>query len=185
MQIGSILTAMNTEKPKLKKRIFLVNRDFQLRYVRLAVLVGICSTILTTLLIVFPLAQFRIIRFPIFLPPPFLIAILASAVMNTLLVTLLGVHVTHKIAGPMFSMTRQMRQLELNQKFTPVRIRESDDLQHLVRSYNAMIAQLRQCTEADVQTLQEVKSLLQEQSINSPAALALVLGLQEKLMRRL
>ena len=176
---------MNTEKPKLKKRIFLVNRDFQLRYVRLAVLVGVCSTITTTLLIVFPLVQFRIIRFPIFLPPPFLVAILASAVMNTLLVALLGIHVTHRIAGPMFSMTRQMRQLELNQKFMPVRIRETDDLQHLVRSYNAMIAQLRQSTEADVQTLQEVTNLLQAQTVNSPAALAHVMGLQQKLMGRL
>ena len=176
---------MNTEKPKLKKRIFLVNRDFQLRYVRLAVLVGVCSTITTTLLIVFPLVQFRIIRFPIFLPPPFLVAILASAVMNTLLVALLGIHVTHRIAGPMFSMTRQMRQLELNQKFMPVRIRETDDLQHLVRSYNAMIAQLRQSTEADVQTLQEVTNLLQAQTVNSPAALAQVMGLPQKLLGRL
>src|SRR4051812_38187621 len=94
------------------KRLYLINRDFQLRYTRLAVVVGLVSTALTLFLILFPLFWFRIVRYPNFVPVPFMWAIGVAAVLNVLIVAFLGIVITHRIAGPMFSLVRHIHLLQ-------------------------------------------------------------------------
>ena len=147
-----------TSKPK---RIYLINRDFQMRYVRLALLVGLCSTLLTTCLILFPLIHFRVIRFPNCLPDPFLWAIGAAALINFVIVAFIGVLVTHRIAGPMFSMTRHMLVMGTTKRLDFVRIRSSDDLKYLVRSFNNFIEFLRRQTQSDAARLAAIARQLQ------------------------
>ena len=95
-----------------RKRLYLVNRDFQLRYSGAAVIVGILSTALTVILILYPLYQFEILRIPRFLPTPILLIMAVAALINVSLVGVLGIFITHRIAGPMYSLVREFRKIE-------------------------------------------------------------------------
>ncbi len=67
---------------KPSKRIYLINRDFQLRYAYAAVFVGLMSTIVTTTVLLYPLYKFEIVRIPQFLPLPIMSAMVAAALIN-------------------------------------------------------------------------------------------------------
>jgi methyl-accepting chemotaxis protein len=140
-----------------RKRIYLINRDFQLRYTRSAVLVGLLTTVLTILLIIMPLFQLRIVRFPGFLPAPFLIGIAVAALCNFLIIAWLGIFMTHRIAGPMFSLVRHMRQVQAGSLFNDLRQRETDDLRYLVRNYNELIEYLIATARADLERLRTIR----------------------------
>jgi hypothetical protein len=102
-------TTVMTEKKQNHKRIFLVNRDFQLRYTRAAIGVGILSTALTTTIILYPLYTFEILRIPRFLPTPILATMAMACLVNIVFLAIMGIFVTHKIAGPMYSLVRHFR----------------------------------------------------------------------------
>lgn len=153
--------------PKVKK-LYLINRDFQLRYTKIAVIVGLCSTALTLFLVLFPLFQFRIIRFPDFLPTPFLLAILLAALLNFAIVATMGILVTHRIAGPMFSLVRQFRILQTGRLDAHLRIREGDDLKYVVRNFNEMVDGLADGVKKDVTNLDFLVQSIE--SLNHPSA---------------
>jgi methyl-accepting chemotaxis protein len=135
---------------KKRKKIFLVNRDFQLRYTKAAVGVGILSTALTAALILYPLYTFEIIRIAGFLPAPILGGMVVAAVINIAFLALMGIIVTHKIAGPMYSLVRHIRMIGMGQWEELMRQRDGDDLRFVVRNFNEMITELQGMTENDI-----------------------------------
>lgn len=161
---------LSSMKPSAShKRIFLVNRDFQLRYAKAAVIVGILSTFMTAVLILYPLYVFKILVIPRFLPAPFLIAMAFAAVLNMTFIAAAGVVMTHRIAGPMYSMVRQMRRLSAGIFRSPISLRKNDDLRFLVRNYNDLVDGLVRLTESDVRQIQEIEVAI-EHLVNSGAA---------------
>jgi len=147
-------------KPKNTKRIFLINRDFQLRYIRAAVLVGLCSTMLTMFLILYPLFYLKVLRFPNFLPPPFLIACAVAALLNFFLIAFLGVRHSHRIAGPVFAMVRYLRSLQSGHYGEKMRVRDSDELKYLARHIGDLGIILREKTSGDLAHLDEIISIV-------------------------
>lgn len=125
---------MKTDIPP--KRIYLVNRDFQFRYTRMGVLAGVVSTAITALVILYPLFVFKILVIPQFLPTPILAGMLAAAVINIGIIVLFGILITHRIAGPMFSIVRHLRRLANGQWQTNMQSRPGDELQLIVRNMN-------------------------------------------------
>jgi hypothetical protein len=177
---------MNQPKRKFK-RIYLINRDFQLRYTRLALLVGCGSTILTVLLILYPLFQFKIIRGIAFLPTPFLAAIVFASLLNFSLVAAMGILITHRIAGPIFSLVRHMRQLQQSRFGGEFRVRTGDDLKYLVRNYNEVVESLAAMTQSDIDRLDAVAGRLERVRGSGAVdeALALVAAMRAELQTRL
>jgi methyl-accepting chemotaxis protein len=158
--------------PKRRKinRIYLINRDFQLRYTRLALLVGAGSTVLTVVLILYPLFQFRILRFPMFVPPPFIAAIAAASILNFALVAWMGILITHRIAGPMFSLVRQIRKLQTGNFHGEFRIRTGDDLKYLVRNFNDLLDFLVRLTQQDRERLDVIVAKVEAARSESPGS---------------
>lgn len=144
------MTQAPAKKSPKRKRIFLVNRDFQLRYTMAAIIVGILSTALSVFLILYPLYAFEILRIPRFLPIPVLIMMAGAAVINIGVVAIMGIYMTHKVAGPMFSLVRHFRYIEQGQFAGEMRLREGDDLRYVVRNFNEMLGSLRRMTEQDL-----------------------------------
>lgn len=141
-----------------RKRIYLINRDFQLRYTWAAVVVGLASTILTSFVILFPLYSFEILRIPMFLPIPILGVMGLAALVNITMVGLFGVILTHKIAGPMYSLVRHFRRIEEGQWVgQDMRLREGDELRYVVRNFNSMLASVRKALEEDIEILENIK----------------------------
>ncbi|NRA43400.1 MAG: hypothetical protein HRU09_00445 [Oligoflexales bacterium] len=142
------------------KKIFLVNRDFQMRYTKSAVVIGLVSTFLTSVVILYPLYQFQILRIPKFLPIPILFAMILAAVINIAIIGVMGILMTHRIAGPMYSLVRSMRVVSLGRFNGTMRLRNDDDLKFVVRNFNDMTAALRSLTEDDLQTIKNELGML-------------------------
>lgn len=145
--------------PRLKK-LYLINRDFQLRYTRIAVFVGLVSTALTLFLVLFPLFQFQIIRFPNFLPAPFLWGMAFAALLNFAIVATMAILITHRIAGPMFALVRQFRLIQDGRFATRLKVRDGDDLKYVVRNFNEMAETLKAQTKKDLADLEEIAASL-------------------------
>lgn len=153
---------MGRFKTRKQKRIFLVNRDFQMRYTKSAVGVGLVSTALTSLIILYPLYQFEILRIPKFLPLPVLSAMVVAAVVNIGVVAFMGIMVTHKIAGPMYSLVRCFRRVAIGKYDNLMRQREGDELRFIVRNFNDMLQSLQYSTAEDLGLLADAQKKVKE-----------------------
>ncbi len=150
---------MNKGSPP-RKRLILVNRDLQLRYAWAAVAVGLGSTGLSTLLILYPLYKFQILRMVAFVPFPIMMVMIAAALINIFLVGFLGIYVTHRIAGPMYSLVRSFRQIEEGCFGGVLKTRDDDDLGYVVRNFNGMAESLRRMVGRDVGVLRGLRQQL-------------------------
>ena len=139
-----------------------------MRYARSAVLVGLFSTVLTSVLILYPLYIFEILRIPRFLPLPMLGAMLAAAGVNMAVIAVMAVLVAHKVAGPMFSLVRSFRRAGAGQLDCDLNLREGDELKFVVRNFNDMLRGLRQRAAEDLELLSELRARLRAQELAGP-----------------
>ena len=95
----------------MSKKILLVNRDFQFRYTGAGLAAGCVSTVITATLILYPLFAFKILTIGIFLPWPIFACMLVAVILNILVQLIFGIVMTHKVAGPMFSIVKNIRKL--------------------------------------------------------------------------
>lgn len=170
------------------KRLYLINRDFQMRYTGAAIVIGCISTILTTALILFPLYQFEILRTPKFLPVPVLLMMCVAAAINVLLIGLLGVFITHRIAGPMYSLVRRFRMIEEGGEWKgDVKLRQDDDLRYVIRNFNGMVEAMVGMLHEDLELIESVKSSLQDSEDEDCLAQALqsIQSLESNILARI
>jgi hypothetical protein len=144
-----------------KQRIYLVDRAFQFRYIWAAIGMGFVSTGLTALVILYPLYTFEILRIPRFLPWPILGAMLLAVVINIVSIGMMGLIMTHRVAGPVFGMIRQLRRVGMGIFTGELRVRPGDELQPLVRNLNNMIESLAKLTTADLARVAEIRAALE------------------------
>jgi hypothetical protein len=161
---------MQTQANRPPKRMYLVNREFQMRYVRIAVVVGLCSTILTMLLILYPLFHFQVLRFPNFLPLPFLLGMMAASILNFLAVAMVSIIITHRVAGPMFALVRQFRLLQFGRLNATLKVRDSDDLKFVVRNFNEFVEYLIRTPQRDEATARKIAEGLARGAADPAAA---------------
>jgi methyl-accepting chemotaxis protein len=141
-----------------RKKMYLVNRDFQFRYTGAAIIVGIMSTLLTSVVILYPLYRFEILRIPQFLPLPILLVMVFATLINIFLVGFMGIFMTHRIAGPMYGMVRYIRAVEEGKLYGRMKIRDGDELGFLVRNFNAMLISLSEAAENDLQMVKSIEA---------------------------
>lgn len=165
------------------KRIYLVNRDFQVRYTKVALAVALCSTMLTVALILMPLFKFNILRFPNFVPYPFIVGMVAASLINFVFIATMGVIMTHRVAGPMFSIVRHMRMVQMGQTLAPLKLRDSDDLKYLVRNFNELLEFLSKQNRHDCEALDKIIVAL-KQSEGAAEATKLTESLREIIGQR-
>lgn len=147
-------------KPMIKNQLFLINRDFQLKYTKAAVGVGILSTVLTAVIILYPLFAFEILRIPHFLPWPIFTTMAVATLVNISFLALMGVFVTHRIAGPMYSLVKHIRLVGLGQWGIQMKLRDDDELKFVVRNFNEMILELKQMGTNDYEDIKAVKAAI-------------------------
>ena len=146
------------------KKIYLINRDFQLRYMKMAVMVGFVSTLMTISLLLFPLQYFGIIRLPGFLPPMFMWAIGIAAGLNFLMVASGSILITHRIAGPMFSLVRQFRVIQSGFWHCPLSVRRDDEMKYVFRNFNELTEYLDTTCTDDLTDLDDLEVMIKNKS---------------------
>ncbi len=138
---------------RIAKKILVVNKDFQYKYTWNVVLIGILTTVLSVAIILIPLYIFGILRIPRFLPTPILLTMGFAAIINIVVVILLTVASTHKIAGPVFALNRALRNIELGKWNKPLKLRDSDEMKYLATNFNTMVEALVTTTRQDIECL--------------------------------
>ncbi|MDE3269669.1 MAG: HAMP domain-containing protein [Pseudomonadota bacterium] len=133
----------------MRKKLFLLNRDFQFRYIGLVIAVGSFSTLLTMLIILYPLFAFRILRIPEFLPFPIFVGMALAVLMNIAVIGVMTMFITHRIVGPLYNLVRNMRRFESGNWGGHVTVRENDELKYVMRNFNEMVDRIIQQTEQD------------------------------------
>ena len=143
------------------KKIILINRDFQLKYTGIAAGVGLITTILSGLVILGPLYVFEILRIPNFLPLPILSGMGVALLVNILALSYVGVHLTHRIAGPMYSIVRHLRRMAAGRWALPMRIRDEDELKFVVRNINDLVFSLKEIAITDLRDINSAIAALE------------------------
>ena len=123
----------------MRKKLFLLNRDFQFRYIWLVIAVGSFSTLLTMLIILYPLFAFRILRIPEFLPFPIFVGMALAVLMNIMVIGIMTMFITHRIVGPLYSLVRNMRRFSSTHWAGHIAVRENDELKYVMRNFNDMV----------------------------------------------
>jgi signal peptidase II len=167
------------------KKIYLVNRDFQLRYTKVAIGVAVISTLLSAVVILYPLYVFEILRIPKFLPLPILGAMLFSVLLNIALIGFLGVLITHRLAGPIYALTREFRKIGGRLWGSTLKIRSDDDLKYLVRCFNEMSEELVKVAESDLETLVQIENELKNAGDPAAQAIGKLQSLQKSIKDRI
>lgn len=182
--IGLSVETSEPKKPILRNQLFLVNRDFQLKYTKAAVGVGILSTALTAVIILYPLFTFEILRIPRFLPWPIFATMGVAAFVNIAFLAFMGVFMTHRIAGPMYSLVKYIRLVGMGQWNGQMRLRDDDELRYVVRNFNEMIKELRYMGEKDLNDLRLIKEKLNNLDCDEETKQKL-LELEERMQARI
>lgn len=144
------------------KQMLLINRDLQFRYVRVALAIGLVATILSGTVILWPLYQFEILRIPRFLPWPIMIGMVAALVINMVCVMFMMIVISHRVAGPVFALSREFSEIGQGVYGGQLKSRKYDDLQFLVRSFNDMSLCLKNLTMDDVGAISRCAQLTGE-----------------------
>ena len=96
------------------------------------------------------------------------------------MVALIGVYVTHSIAGPMYAIVREFRKVEQGDWSGNMRQRKNDDLRYLVRNYNAMMGALRNQGNYEYEELQKLKSLIEKSEVSDKSELLDIIAMMEE-----
>lgn len=146
-----------------KKKIFLVNRDLQFRFARAAAVAGFASTILTATVVLYPLYVFQILRIPKFLPLPILASMVLAVILNIALIASFTLVLTHRLAGPVYGLLREFRRIAAGLFGNEMKFRKDDELKYLIRNFNEASNSLKELTELDIITLENVIDNLSNQ----------------------
>jgi len=152
---------------ELKKRIFLVNRDLQFRYAKSAAFVGLVSSILTGVVIIYPLYAFKILAIPKFLPAPILLSMVLAVVLNVFVIAGFSVFMTHKLAGPIYGLLREFRRIAAGYFGHEMRVRKDDELKYLIRNFNEVSLSLKESAELDIASLSKALLALEQGHANA------------------
>jgi methyl-accepting chemotaxis protein len=87
-----------------------------------------------------------------------------------ILIGFAGIVVTHRVAGPVHKMKRQIREVGRGHLEIPSKLRRGDELVDFFEAFEKMVVSLRERQEAEIADLEQAIALLAEQA--APEALA-------------
>lgn len=141
---------MTTPTPNYKamRRNYLVNRRLQIKY---AVMIG---GVLALVLVLMEAHTFLILRSaeaefanPALIEPlkSLQMWMLASGLIYMVVIPILSIFISHKIAGPLYRFEKTLREaLESNGPLRPIHLRDGDELQGLAELINKLFERLNQ-----------------------------------------
>ena len=77
---------------------------------------------------------------------------------------------THKLAGPLFSITREMRKIGLGKVGMKVNLRTDDELKYLMRCFNEM-SEISEICQGDVDKIGSILDKMTDENSKSSGSL--------------
>ncbi|HBQ22066.1 MAG: hypothetical protein A2Z91_03530 [Deltaproteobacteria bacterium GWA2_38_16] len=155
------------------RKQYIINQDFQFRYIGL--LIGVASIICLVFVVAAkyyinlnlnPLIESGLISSPL---AQELIQVEKNFLNKNLLtiflvlisvLTLVGIFITHRIAGPIYALERRMKQIaQEGFQHMPFHVRKNDEFQELVENFNTMMESLQKKYENTKDVKQQPEQL--------------------------
>src|SRR5205085_1188468 len=76
-----------------------------------------------------------------------------------ILIGMLGIYITHKVAGPIFKMKRLLRQVGEGKLTIDGRLRKGDELVHFFETFQTMVEKLRERQKREIEELEKAIEL--------------------------
>ncbi len=161
----------NNNDQKIRRRIYVVDRDFQLKYTALIVGVGMGISIIlgfflyrahvenTELLNIGQVMAAEVAKYD----TRVLYYIVAFIIAMGVALTIYGVLVTHRIAGPLLVISRHLNSIARGQ-YPDVRpLRKHDELKDFFDIFNSMLNSLRDKDREDISDIEQVIEAIDNQ----------------------
>lgn len=97
-------------------------------------------------------------------PPQFGVLVSLGGLLGLGLVMVVGLHMSHQIAGPLAQTKSKLRQIARGDLSAKLQFREGDYLADLPEHFNEMVGSLRDRAQREIETLQAVEAILEEAS---------------------
>lgn len=91
-----------------------------------------------------------------------LLTLFAALFVLVIVVGLAGIVITHKVAGPVFKMTRQIRELGDGKWRVPAPLRKGDELGYFFEAFEHMVKSLRARQERELDKLDHAVAMLEK-----------------------
>jgi hypothetical protein len=144
-----------------RRRTFLVDRRFQLKYTMIIVLVGVAVSALlgffiyrltlenTKILMLDPELREKVSMFD----TAVVFYFIGFMVLMALFLFIWGIVITHRVAGPIFIVSRFLRQIGDNLVPPTRQLRKRDEFQEFFDTYTAMVNSLKQQQRSEFENL--------------------------------
>jgi methyl-accepting chemotaxis protein len=153
------------QRPPWWRRKYLVNRDLQMRFAWSAVVVGLVSSCASSFMILLSFWSFNIWQGQR-LPVPVMLTIMMVMITNVAGIYVVAVLTTQKIAGPLFNLLRQFKELSQANFSARLRLRKRDELQYVARRFNEMSESLMQMDRSLYLSLVQIGHKMDEGDVN-------------------
>ena len=158
-------------KPKIHaRRQYLVNKELQLSYSwLLIVLVGLVFLIFGSALVYINKVYLDVFHQLVgeeIMPKSYinsiqkqlLFSIPIAAVLISCLLLILGIYTTHRIAGPLHRITRNLKLIGVENRFDAIQLRKNDQLKGMADAFNHMVHALKDRTYQDMRLIEQVRT---------------------------
>ncbi|MFC2075166.1 hypothetical protein ACFLRA_02725 [Bdellovibrionota bacterium] len=157
-------------KRKRTRKQFVVLREFQLRFSLLLAILGLLVTLVVGIIIygVYD-SNINILADKVDVTSPAVIDFLSSMrkdifqslvavfVGVTAILMLLGIFMSHKMAGPVFALLRQMKLLSHGDFNATLLLRKGDEFQNLREGYNELVTSLQNRIKEDILRITRIR----------------------------
>ncbi len=138
-------------KPKFKRTRYLVSTKFQLRYVGIILLLMLVTALICSYIIYYTVMVLMGEKLSNVYPQGRLIAIintvnlkiLFSLLLITPIVTVIGIYLSHKIAGPIYRIEKFLDDMALGNLVSRIVLRKGDELMSVADKINILNGSLR------------------------------------------
>jgi methyl-accepting chemotaxis protein len=197
-QIGKLQTLPEIHTTqRILRRNFIIERNFQLKYAfLLSVIGGMVSLTLGAVIYYFIRENYDLFLSSGLTTSPnvvnhiqreqrFLAVILVSAfIFLMIFLTVLGIFITHRIAGPVFTLRRALQKIAGGDYSPNVKLRKDDEFRTLEESFNFMMTSLRERTNSIITTLEaSLETLKSRDDFDPKSDLAMELESQIKSLK--
>ena len=172
--------AANQGPKRVRRRTFLIDRKFQLKYTMIIVLVGVVISALLGYFIFRLNTENRdllgidaeMMAHVQQIDSYTMYYLVGFVVVMALVLFIWGIFITHRVAGPIFIISRYLRQLGEGDVPHTRPLRKGDELKSFFDTFSGMLNTLKQRNVEEAQLLEKIAGQLRSQGGDGPAEIA-------------
>jgi hypothetical protein len=138
-----------------RRRHYLVDKNLQLNFSLLLIMIGAINAIFFSFIFYFFSQQTALIYKPLLIEPEvqsgviqlmentFWRTVLFGAIFECMMIILLGIFFSHRIAGPLFKISRYLKEVGAGRYPGLIKLRKDDMLKNFAETVNEMIVSLK------------------------------------------